>query len=117
MDGNGLYPGGFHPDWPIRNPNNTADAKHRRRSESKKPVRYYFADYGISTWFRDGDDSIEGENQYTRKLRKNRLVVGDKGLLQAVPDLSEQRPYDPFALDVFILGTLIRETFLLVSYS
>ena len=78
-------------------------------------MRYYFADYGISTWFRDGDDCIEGESQTTRNLRKERLVVGGRGLLQVIPELSDEKPYDPFALDIFILGTLIRETFILVS--
>ena len=115
MDANKLFPKGFHPDWTVRNPNNTRDAKHRQRHDLRKPVRYYFADYGISTWFRDGDDFIEGESQYTRELRMKRHVVGGRGLLQAVPELSDDKSYDPFALDIFVLGTLIRETFVLVS--
>lgn len=62
-------------------------------SLSKAPVKYYFIDFGISTRFAP---------------QLSRLVVGTPGLDQEPPELSDNVPYDPFKLDVFLIGNLIR---------
>ncbi|KAL7282053.1 hypothetical protein ACG7TL_003520 [Trametes sanguinea] len=66
-------------------------------SRASAPVHYYFIDFGISTWFKSMDDSP-------------RLVVGTDGLDQEPPELSKTVPYDPFKLDVFLIGNVIRHT-------
>ncbi|KAI0722005.1 hypothetical protein C8T65DRAFT_724342 [Cerioporus squamosus] len=55
-------------------------------------IDYYFIDFGISSHF-EPDDT-------------NRLVTGTKGLDEDVPELSADVPYDPFKVDIFILGNL-----------
>ncbi|KZV79517.1 hypothetical protein EXIGLDRAFT_586319, partial [Exidia glandulosa HHB12029] len=51
--------------------------------------RYYFIDFGLSTRF-------EGPGPYR--------VTGAMGRDPSPPELSETVPYDPFKLDVFVLG-------------
>ena len=65
------------------------------------PVTYYYIDFGISTLFTCDDT--------------NRLVTGRAGLDRDVPELSEELPYDPFKVDVFILGNLYKTEFVDVS--
>ena len=64
------------------------------------PMTYYYIDFGISTLFASEDT--------------NKLVTGRAGLDRDVPELSEVLPYDPFKVDVFILGNLFRQSFLQV---
>lgn len=63
----------------------------RNRSHGK--VRYYFIDFGLSSWFED-------QNTPT-------LVTGEDGREQTVPELHEGKPYDPFKVDVFIIGAFL----------
>jgi hypothetical protein len=63
-----------------------------RRTEAH--VKYYFIDFGISTRF------LEGETH---------LVTGIHGRDQDVPELSNTVPYDPFKVDVFILGNTYKK--------
>jgi hypothetical protein len=112
MDTSGLSPKGIHPDRQERLPDSSGDAKPLRRCKTQKPVRFYYADFGISTWFSEGE---AGEKKSEAALRKKRLVKGRLGLLQTVPELSDDDPYDPFGVDVFILGTLLWNTFVAVS--
>ncbi|OJT09375.1 hypothetical protein TRAPUB_14157 [Trametes pubescens] len=60
-------------------------------------INYYYIDFGIST--RITPDS------------PSRLVVGSWGLDWEPPELSETVPYDPFKLDVFLIGNLMRRQF------
>jgi len=59
--------------------------------------QYYYIDYGISVHF--------------PTTTEPKLIVGDDGRDQEVPELSETVPYDPFEVDVFIIGNLLRRYF------
>ncbi|KAJ3004551.1 hypothetical protein NUW54_g4764 [Trametes sanguinea] len=91
MDASALFPQGFHPDMDYKLPDMSAPAPVLSRSVA--PVRYYLIDFGIST-------------RLTPDMP--RLVVGRDGLDQEPPELSNTVPYDPFKLDVFLIGNLIR---------
>ncbi|KAH9858389.1 hypothetical protein C2E23DRAFT_798334 [Lenzites betulinus] len=60
------------------------------------PVNYYFIDFGMSTRFTS---------------ESPRLVTGTLGLDREPPELSDDVPYDPFKLDIFLIGNLIRGVF------
>ncbi|VDB85836.1 unnamed protein product [Peniophora sp. CBMAI 1063] len=97
MDASALFPDGFHPIKQYSLP-------HDIRKESKwlprmhAGVRYYFVDYGISSYFPPG--------------QPRERVTGILGREQAVPELSNTKPYDPFAVDVCIIGNLLHAEFL-----
>ncbi|KAL7282051.1 hypothetical protein ACG7TL_003518 [Trametes sanguinea] len=91
MDAPALFPRGFHPDMDYKLPDMSGPAPVLSRSDA--PVRYYLIDFGIST-------------RFTPDMP--RLVVGCDGLDQEPPELSVTVPYDPFKLDVFLIGNLIR---------
>lgn len=59
-------------------------------------VRYYYVDFGMSTRFLPGEP---------------RLVTGQLGRDREAPELSDTVPYDPFKVDVFIIGNLLRQEF------
>lgn len=61
--------------------------------------RYYFIDFGISTRF-------EGPGPYR--------VTGCIGRDPSPPELSETVPYDPFKLDVYVLGNHFIQDYLMV---
>lgn len=90
-----MYPQGFHPIKSLCLPSGTGWAPYvSRRSVS---VKYYFVDFGLSSHFTPDAQS--------------RLVVGVAGRDQEVPELSEDVPYDPFKVDIFIIGNLLRNVF------
>ena len=93
MDANGLYPDGFHPVMPLRTPDGVGRAKRISRAESNKPVKYYYIDFGISVHM---------------PADRPRAVVGVDGLDREVPELSRDVPYDPFKVDIFILGNMFK---------
>ena len=97
-----MYPQSFHPtlrDWL---PDNIMiRAPYCSRSRASSPIKYYFIDFGYSSHFSPDET--------------NRLVVGSKGLDGEVPELSDDIPYDPFRLDIFVIGNLFYQTFLTVS--
>ena len=70
-------------------------ALRRWTSKKRKGARYYFIDFGISS--RDQDS-----------------VLGADGQVHA-PELSNFKSYNPFKLDIYILGSTYDYTFLLVS--
>lgn len=96
LDGNGMYPEGFHPVRQIMNREATTLAKYKRRGKSTG-VKYYFIDFGLSSRFDDGD--------------VDRLVTG-RICQQDVPELSDTVPYDPFAADVYLLGDVYKRAFI-----
>ena len=100
MDAMAMYPQSFHP---IRADYLPHDLRQLAPvlSRDQVPVTYYFVDFGISSWFK----ADEAE----------RLVLGTSGLDQDVPELSNEVPYDPFKVDIFVLGNLFREHFCSVS--
>lgn len=99
MDATPLYPSGFHPMRLNSHPQRITHPA-TLLSRNDVPVTYYFVDFGISTW-------LKPENT-------DRLVVGSDGLDQDVPELSDDVPYDPFKVDVFVLGNFFRQHFIQV---
>lgn len=93
MDGERMYPHGFHPVHDMVLPDGETWAWPYSRSQVG--VRYYFVDYGISSYF---------PPDHPREL-----VTGDLGRDQDVPELSETIPYDPFPVDIFTIGHVFRD--------
>ncbi|KAJ7782455.1 hypothetical protein DFH07DRAFT_909280 [Mycena maculata] len=99
MDGQHLYPNGFHPTFQWLNMDHSARAKHTTRTRA--PPKYYLIDFGISVRF--SPDSLP------------RTEVPIKGADRTVPEFEGDGcldPLDPFATDVYYLGNMIREDFL-----
>ncbi|THH16777.1 hypothetical protein EUX98_g9249 [Antrodiella citrinella] len=67
----------------------------------ERPVKYYFIDWGLSSYFR------EGESPY---------VLGTKCADHNAPELSNVHPYNAFMLDVFILGHMYEDDLLKVYH-
>lgn len=96
MDANCLFPEGFHPVKSGTLPDLSDRAPVLPRAHAV--IKYFYVDYGISVHI--PHDS------------PNKLVVGEDGRDQDVPELSATVPYDPFKVDVFILGNLLRQEFI-----
>ncbi|KAJ8481569.1 hypothetical protein ONZ51_g5906 [Trametes cubensis] len=96
MDASSIFPHGFHPIARTKLPDVSGPAPVLPRTSA---VRYYLIDFGISTRFTDTDNS-------------SRMVVGTLGLDREPPELSDDVPYDPFKLDVFLIGNMMRREFL-----
>ncbi|PSS05541.1 hypothetical protein PHLCEN_2v3743 [Hermanssonia centrifuga] len=88
MDASSLYPQGHHPVRINRALDGVQPAVQTRRHETG--VKYYFANFGMSTHFQHGDSP---------------LVLGSFGGDHDAPELSDTIPYDAFKLDMFILGS------------
>ncbi|CEL62347.1 hypothetical protein RSOLAG1IB_10400 [Rhizoctonia solani AG-1 IB] len=65
-----------------------------RYSRLEKKIRYYFIDMGFATWFSD--------------LSVPRLVAGKAARIMA-PEQKVNKPYDPFLVDIYQLGTVIMQ--------
>ncbi|KAJ7490146.1 hypothetical protein B0H11DRAFT_1803966 [Mycena galericulata] len=99
MDGQNLYPNGFHPRLQFRNPNFVGKAKHFTRTQA--PPKYYLIDFGISLRF---------PPDVTRPMALP-IEGGDR----SVPEFEGDgvfEPTDAFATDIYYLGNLIRNEFL-----
>lgn len=100
FDGAGMYRKGYHAIfWDLDV--NGKPAYPLRRSDVPR-VKYYFTDFGLSSRF------LEGEPK---------LVLGMNGLDRDVPELSGFEQYDPFPVDVFILGNVFKRNFTAVGCS
>ena len=99
MDGNAMYPNGFHPIKIHCTPDALDLAEHTSRSVSG--AKYYFVDFGLSSYFPDTTSS--------------KLVTGTDGRDQDPPELSDTDAYDPFKLDIFIIGNMLKRDFCEVS--
>ncbi|CAL1712400.1 unnamed protein product [Somion occarium] len=95
MDGRPLYPQGHHPVEINRTPDFLHEAPHLSRLDH--PVKYYFIDFGISSVFGERDPPY---------------VLGTKGRDKDPPELSDHTPYNPFMLDIYILGHVYQEEFI-----
>ena len=93
MDADALYPHGFHPRHPDTLPDFTTNAWPYTRASAHTPVKYYLADFGLSVRFPPGVP---------------RLVRGVIGAEHSMPELSDQVPYDPFKIDIFVFGNVLR---------
>ncbi|KAL5492792.1 hypothetical protein ACEPAI_4240 [Sanghuangporus weigelae] len=99
MDGLAMYgKKGFHPsDQDVRADDALKLAKPKTRRDVGS-VRYYFTDFGLSSYFDDPD--------------RRRLVTGNRAQDREIPELSSIVPYDPFAVDIFTLGNVFKRNFL-----
>jgi len=95
MDADTMYPEGFHPVKYSYKRDYSGRATYIPRSVAG--VRYYFADFGISV--------------HLPEEEPQKLVTGDLGRDQEPPELSDTVPYDPFKLDIFIIGNMLRQEF------
>jgi hypothetical protein len=101
MDATPLFPGmECHPLYIMASRDGRLYLNPLTRSEA--PVKYYFIDFGLATRFEKG---------------RAGLVTGADGRDRDVPELSDHVPYDPFKVDVFILGNCYRTEFLNVRNS
>lgn len=99
MDADAMYPEGFHPVEPEYKPDYSGFAKHTSRTVAK--VKYYFIDFGISV--------------YIPENLRPQMVTGFLGRDRDPPELSKGKDYDPFKLDIFIIGNMLRREFQTVS--
>jgi len=93
-----MYPALYHPIRTAEKRDLSGAAKHHSRTE--RPVKYYFIDFGLSKRY-----SAEDRNPLEMPIRG-----GDK----SVPEFQGEgynQPSDPFAVDVYCLGNLIRKEF------
>lgn len=95
MDADAMYPEGFHPVGLNFKPDRSGYAKHTSRSAA--PVKYYFVDFGISV--------------HIPESMSSKLVTGFLGRDRDPPELSNEIPYDPFKLDIFIIGNMLKLEF------
>lgn len=106
MDATRMFPRGFHP---VRDSFLPHDMSTLAPVVSRLyvGVKYYFVDYRISSYFPEGTE--------------RQLVLGlaskFPGHDQDVPELSDEVPYDPFKVDIFTIGNLLRREFVDVSTS
>jgi len=100
MDATHMYPLGFHPVRTMFLADGRTVAPRISRLEAG--VKYYFVDYGISSYFPPGS--------------QRELVLGIAGRDQGVPELSNSVSYDPFKVDIFTIGNVIRGEFQAVGF-
>jgi len=94
MDADAMFPEGFHPTQLMYKRDYSGLADYIPRSTAG--VKYYFVEFGISAHI-TGDDG--------------RFFVGNFGRDREPPELSATVPYDPFKLDIFIIGNMLRQNF------
>ena len=95
MDADAMYPEGFHPIRLDFKPDRSAPAKYISRTAAG--VKYFFIDFGISV--------------YIPEDLRPMMVTGVHGRDRDPPELSQSTPYDPFKLDIFIIGNMLRREF------
>ncbi|OCH83831.1 hypothetical protein OBBRIDRAFT_808715 [Obba rivulosa] len=92
-----LYTKMFHPVLQTYNRDRTGRAKHY--TWTKRPVKYYLIDFGISRRYTEGED-----------LSREPLILGaDRSIPEFVKYRKTER--DPFPTDVYYLGNLIQKEF------
>ncbi|KAG8903695.1 hypothetical protein FRC01_009033 [Tulasnella sp. 417] len=92
MDGRALFPKSWHPQLRATFP----DGREMKNPDPSRTavggVRYYFIDFGISSRDQDKVLGIDGQ--------------------EPAPELSATVPYDPYKLDVYVLGMAYRHLLL-----
>ena len=99
MDADAMYPEGFHAVGLDFKPDHSGFAKYTSRSAVG--VKYYFVDFGISV--------------HIPESMSSKLVTGFLGRDRDPPELSDEIPYDPFKLDIFIIGNMLKHEFYMVG--
>ncbi|KAI0081935.1 hypothetical protein K474DRAFT_1586596 [Panus rudis PR-1116 ss-1] len=97
MDPKPMFPKLYHPSSPTRNRDLTGSAKHYTRT--KRPPKYYIIDFGLSRKY-----------EHRREPIGELLIMGGDKSAPEFEDL--RRRWDPFKLDIYYLGNMIREDFL-----
>ncbi|KAJ7469284.1 kinase-like domain-containing protein [Mycena galericulata] len=105
VDASRMIPSGFHFTWPwmtsdgthLLYPYNGDDTVPHIKSRTQAgPMKYYFIDFGLS---------VQYPSYETREL-----VTGECGRLrEQIPEISETVPYDPFKVDVCLVGEMLNE--------
>jgi len=95
MDADAMYPEGFHPVNLDYTPDFSGPAVYTARTLAG--AKYYFVDFGISVYIPESNPPA--------------LVTGHNGRDQDPPELSDDIPYDPFKLDIFIIGNMFDRDF------
>ena len=95
-----MFPRGFHPVKDLLLYDFSTPAPYIPRRDVG--VKYYFVDYGISSYFPTGSEP--------------RLALGRDGRDRDVPELSDEVPYDPFKVDIFTIGNVLGFEFCKVSF-
>ena len=97
LDADAMYPDGFHPVAMERAGDFSDPARYISRTSAGAKAKYYYVDFGISVYIPEDVDQ--------------KLVTGVFGRDQDPPELSDLVPYDPFKLDIFIIGNMFRREF------
>ncbi|KAJ6603309.1 hypothetical protein DFH09DRAFT_1354580 [Mycena vulgaris] len=105
MDGQHLFPYGFHPRFQDMKPDNSETAKHYTRTQ--RPVKYYIIDFGLSRKFQ------EGEVPRTYIIEGGDSSPPEFGTIQERVDSAiPHKLLDPFPTDIYYLGNMIRRNYL-----
>ncbi|KAJ6461161.1 kinase-like domain-containing protein [Mycena vitilis] len=104
MDGQHLFPEGFHPQFYVNKRDAFERAKYCTRTE--RPVRYYFIDFGISRKFEPGEETRE------YPIEGGDASVPEFEVYKAMSTPSKPDKLDPFPTDIYYLGNLIRTEFI-----
>jgi hypothetical protein len=100
MDASGLYPTGFHPISPEDKPDFSGPAI-PKFSRTEKAPKYYLIDFGLSKKFEEGEPP---------------RPTSKPGTDRSLPEYEDEtKPINPFFVDVYCTGNLIRREFLDVS--
>ncbi|KAJ6489432.1 kinase-like domain-containing protein [Mycena vulgaris] len=89
MDESRVVPGGSHFCFPHSHTGFPGVFSWENRC-SVGPVDYYYIDFGLSMYFRDGKNAA--------------LTTGTLRTFKKIPELSQTAPYNPFKVDIFQLG-------------
>lgn len=93
MDARAMYPQGFHPVRTGRSLDLTYPARPHTRVATMHGTRYYFIDYGVAVRIPPFE---------------TRLAIGNVGDNTTAPEMSALTPYDPFKVDVYVLGQVLQ---------
>lgn len=94
MDPTSMYPKGFHPIQTDFLMDTRRPAPYVYRLGAFPPVKYYYIDFGLSSRSTPG--------------KPPPLVLGLYGADREVPELSDTVPYNPFKVDIFMLGNVFK---------
>lgn len=101
MDATAMYPGGFHPHAAYQDLRPDFKGSAKRYSRAQKSPKYYWIDFGISSQYKS----------LSPPPREERLWGGDR----TVPEFQDNPgSHDPFPVDVYNIGNLIKLDFIQV---
>ncbi|KAG9022479.1 hypothetical protein FRB95_014729 [Tulasnella sp. JGI-2019a] len=89
MDARAMFPEGWHPQSSLRKPNGQMIKNPSPSRTAVGGVRYFFIDFGISSLGEDRTIGFPGQER--------------------APELSYDVPYDPYKLDVYVLGMAYKQ--------